>query len=105
MSMRALRARAVDRVEVGLSGGARLGFEGCQVTRTAADGAAAMTLVQVERPDRRLDTAGIIPTITREVPDEGVADAVSAAGTDLGTTAQAGTGTGVSQVHCCPRVP
>ncbi|MGW1552981.1 hypothetical protein [Streptomyces sp. NPDC002346] len=111
-------ARTVDLVEVGLSSGARLGFEGCQVTRTATgevtadvvrdpfpatgtdlrtggtaiDGAAAMTLVQVKRPDRRPDTAEIIPTVTREVADEGVADSVSAAGTDLGTTAQPATG-------------
>ncbi|MET7306650.1 hypothetical protein ACWD7C_03715 [Streptomyces sp. NPDC005134] len=31
-----------------------------------------MTLVQVKRPDRRLDTAEVIPTVTREVDDEGV---------------------------------
>lgn len=39
---------------------------------TAIDGAAAMTLVQVKRPDRRLDTAEVIPTVTREVDAEGV---------------------------------
>ncbi|MGW5274616.1 hypothetical protein ACWEQP_19000 [Streptomyces sp. NPDC004044] len=31
-----------------------------------------MTLVQVKRPDRRFDTAEVIPTVTREVDDEGV---------------------------------
>ncbi|WP_328920809.1 hypothetical protein OG911_31760 [Streptomyces sp. NBC_00208] len=31
-----------------------------------------MTLVQVKRPDRRLDTAEVIPTVTREVDAEGV---------------------------------
>ncbi|MFE4953719.1 hypothetical protein ACFRCW_06340 [Streptomyces sp. NPDC056653] len=31
-----------------------------------------MTLVQVKHPDRRLDTAEVIPTVTREVDDEGV---------------------------------
>lgn len=39
---------------------------------TAIDGAAAMTLVQVKRPDRCLDTAEVIPTVTREVDAEGV---------------------------------
>lgn len=38
---------------------------------TAIDGAAAMTLVQVKRPYRRPDTAEVIPTVTREVDDEG----------------------------------
>ncbi len=34
-----------------------------------------MTLVQVKRPDRRPDTAEVIPTVTREVDDEGVTKA------------------------------
>lgn len=42
---------------------------------TAIDGAAAMTLVQVKRPDRRPDTAEVIPTVTREVDAEGVTKA------------------------------
>lgn len=39
---------------------------------TAVDGAAAMTLVQVKRPHPRPDTAEVVPTVTREVDDEGV---------------------------------
>ncbi|MFE5106099.1 hypothetical protein [Streptomyces sp. NPDC056663] len=34
-----------------------------------------MTLVQVKRPDRRPDTAEVIPTVTREVDAEGVTKA------------------------------
>ncbi|MFF3058372.1 hypothetical protein [Streptomyces sp. NPDC057909] len=37
-----------------------------------------MTLVQVKRPDRRLDTAEVILTVTREVDAEGVMKAYRA---------------------------